>query len=82
MTALDFVLIPGHGASGAAAAAAIGYLAGGAVALALYRRWALFPWEALIRPQSGDFDLIRALARPLSERTRGAFARVPGSLRH
>jgi O-antigen/teichoic acid export membrane protein len=81
MTALDFVLIPSHGASGAAGAAAIGYLAGGAVAISLYRRWASFPWEALIRPQTGDFDLIRALARPLSERTRGAFARTPGSLR-
>jgi O-antigen/teichoic acid export membrane protein len=80
-TALDFVLIPRHGASGAAAAAAIGYLAGGGAALALYRGWASFPWEALFRPQAGDLDLLRALARPLTHTTRGAVARAGGDPR-
>jgi O-antigen/teichoic acid export membrane protein len=63
-TALDFVLIPRYGASGAAAAASVGYIAGGAVGLTLYRRWAAFSWESLARPQRGDLELVRALARP------------------
>jgi len=75
-TALDFVLIPRHGASGAAAAASIGYLAGGGTALALYRGWAAFSWRALLRPQAADLDLIRALARPLRQRR---VARAGGS---
>jgi O-antigen/teichoic acid export membrane protein len=67
-TTLDFVLIPRYGASGAAAAASIGYLAGGAVAIVLYRGWAAFSWGTLLRPQRGDLDLVRALARPLARR--------------
>ncbi len=63
-TALDFVLIPRYGASGAAVAASVGYIAGGATSLALYRRWAAFSWESLARPQRGDLELVRALARP------------------
>jgi O-antigen/teichoic acid export membrane protein len=64
VTALDFALIPRYGASGAAAAASVGYIAGGATGLALYRRWAAFSWESLARPQRGDLELVRALARP------------------
>jgi O-antigen/teichoic acid export membrane protein len=75
-TALDFVLIPRYGASGAAAAASIGYLAGGGAALALCRRWAAFQWGALFRPEAGDLDLLRALARPLTHRTKGAVAQA------
>ena len=67
-TTLDFVLIPRYGASGAAAAASIGYLAGGGAALVLYRGWAAFSWRELVRPQSGDLELLRALVRPLARR--------------
>jgi O-antigen/teichoic acid export membrane protein len=80
-TGLDFVLIPRYGASGAAGAAAIGYLAGGAAALALYRGWASFSWGALLRPQAGDLDLLRALARPLTQRQKGAVAGAGGNPR-
>ena len=75
-TGLDFVLIPRYGASGAAGAAAIGYLAGGAASLALYRGWTSFSWGALLRPQAGDLDLLRALVRPWTQRPRGALARA------
>jgi O-antigen/teichoic acid export membrane protein len=80
-TGLDFVLIPRYGASGAAGAAAIGYLAGGAAALVLYRGWASFSWGALVRPQAGDLDLLRALARPLTQRQKGAVAGAGGNPR-
>jgi O-antigen/teichoic acid export membrane protein len=70
-TALDFLLIPRYGASGAAAAASIGYLAGGGTALVLYRRWAVFSWLTLLRPQRGDLDLVHALAGPLGPRITG-----------
>lgn len=78
-TVLDFVLIPRYGASGAAAAAAVGYFAGGGTALALYRVWASFGWEALLRPRAGDLELVRALVRPLGQRGRGEVARAGGS---
>ena len=67
-TAVDFALIPRYGASGAAAAASIGYLAGGGTALVLYRGWATFSWRTLLRPQRADLDLLRALAGPLAGR--------------
>jgi len=67
-TALDFLLIPRYGASGAAGAASIGYLAGGGTALVLYRRWAAFSWLTLLRPQRGDLDLLQALVGPLAKR--------------
>jgi O-antigen/teichoic acid export membrane protein len=70
-TALDFLLIPPYGASGAAAAASIGYLAGGGTALVLYRRWAAFSWLTLLRPRRGDLDLVHALAGPLGTRISG-----------
>ena len=65
---LDFVLVPPLGASGAAIAASAGLLAGGAVALALYRRLSGFPLRALVVPELGDADLLRALAQPLRGR--------------
>jgi O-antigen/teichoic acid export membrane protein len=66
--ALDFVLVPLLGASGAAIAASAGLLAGGAVALVLYHRLSPFPVRALVIPELGDADLLRALAQPLRGR--------------
>lgn len=66
--ALDFLLVPRLGASGAAIAASAGLLAGGVVALALYRRLSGFPFRALVVPELGDADLLRALAQPLRGR--------------
>jgi O-antigen/teichoic acid export membrane protein len=63
--ALDLVLIPRFDATGAAAAATFAFLAGGATALAVYRRVSPFSWRALLVPQRGDLDLLRALASPL-----------------
>jgi O-antigen/teichoic acid export membrane protein len=63
--ALDLVLIPRFGATGAAAAASMAFLAGGAVAVAAYASRSPFAWRALLLPRRGDLDLLRALARPL-----------------
>ncbi len=60
--ALDVVLIPFFGASGASAAASGAYCAGGLTALLLYRAQAPFPLHALAVPQPGDFEVLRALA--------------------
>jgi O-antigen/teichoic acid export membrane protein len=62
--ALDLVLIPRYDATGAAAAASAAFLAGGAMALATYRRVSPFPWPALVVPHRGDLDVLRALAGP------------------
>jgi O-antigen/teichoic acid export membrane protein len=62
--ALDLILIPSFEATGAAAAASAAFLAGGAVALATYRRVSPFPWRALLVPHRGDLDVLRALAGP------------------
>jgi O-antigen/teichoic acid export membrane protein len=59
--ALDFALIPFFGASGAAAAASVGYLAAGLTALLVYRRRAPFHWIELVVPKPGDFAVLRAL---------------------
>ena len=59
---LDILLIPFFGASGAAAAASGAYLAGGSSALLLYRKRAPFRLRALVVPQPGDFEVLRALA--------------------
>jgi O-antigen/teichoic acid export membrane protein len=67
--ALDFVLVPPLGASGAAIAASAGLVAGGAVALALYRGLSRFPLRALVVPELGDAELLRALAQPLRARS-------------
>jgi O-antigen/teichoic acid export membrane protein len=65
---LDVVLIPPFGAEGAAVAASAALLAGGAVALILYRRRTSFALGALIQPRAGDLDLVRALAGLFSRR--------------
>ena len=59
--ALDFVLIPFFGASGAAGAASLGYLAAGLTALLVYRRRVPFHWIELVVPKPGDFAVLRAL---------------------
>jgi len=71
--ALDLALIPFFGASGAAAAASGAYGAGGLTALVIYRARAPFRLRALVVPQPGDFEVLRALApAPLA---RAAFVR-------
>jgi O-antigen/teichoic acid export membrane protein len=67
--ALDFVLIPRFGASGAAAAASTAFIAGGAVALYSYRRLSPFPLRALLLPRRRDLHMLRALASPLRLRS-------------
>jgi O-antigen/teichoic acid export membrane protein len=62
---LDLVLIPQFEATGAAAAASAAFLAGGATALATYRRVSPFTWRALLVPHRGDLDVLMALAGPL-----------------
>ncbi len=60
--ALDLVLIPAYGASGAAAAASAALLAGGGVAAAAYRARAGFAWMALV-PRAQDARALHLLAR-------------------
>jgi O-antigen/teichoic acid export membrane protein len=60
--ALDVALIPFFGASGAAGAASAAYLAGGLTALLLYRKRTPFRLRALVVPEPGDFEVLRALA--------------------
>jgi O-antigen/teichoic acid export membrane protein len=66
--ALDLILIPPFGASGAAIAASAALLAGGATALSLYRTRTSFALGALIRPRPGDLDVLKALAGLLFRR--------------
>lgn len=63
---LDVVLIPRHGAGGAAVAAASGYVLGGATSLLLYRGLARFNLRSLVVPRRADAVLVRALVAPLS----------------
>lgn len=67
--ALDFVLIPRFGATGAAAAASTAFIAGGAVALFSYWRLSPFPWRVLLLPRRRDLHMLRALASPLRLRS-------------
>jgi O-antigen/teichoic acid export membrane protein len=60
--ALDVAFIPFFGASGAAGAASAAYLAGGLTAVLLYRRQTPFRLRALVIPEPGDFEVLRALA--------------------
>jgi O-antigen/teichoic acid export membrane protein len=60
--ALDLVLIPAYGASGAAAAASAALLAGGLAAATAYRRRAGFAWGALV-PRAQDVRALSLLAR-------------------
>ena len=64
-TALDLLLIPRFGASGAAAAASAAFLAGGCAALAVFRSRNPFAWRSLLLPRRGDLMVFRALAAPL-----------------
>ena len=66
--ALDLALIPPYGATGAAIAASVAFLAGGATALTAYHSRSEFHWTALLVPRRGDLDLLRALAGPLLRR--------------
>jgi O-antigen/teichoic acid export membrane protein len=59
--ALALALIPPYGASGAAAASTLAFLAGGLAALTVYRRHTSFAWSALLLPRRGDLDVVRAL---------------------
>jgi O-antigen/teichoic acid export membrane protein len=62
--ALDLALIPPFGATGAAAAASVAFLIGGATALLTYRRVSPFPWQTMLVPHRGDLDVLAALAGP------------------
>jgi O-antigen/teichoic acid export membrane protein len=62
---LDVVLIPPFGASGAAAAASAAFLAGGGVALGIYRARVRFRLGDLAVPRPGDLEVLQALAAPL-----------------
>ena len=66
--ALDLVLIPLYGATGAAVAATLAFFAGGVASIALYRRVAPFPLGELL-PRPADFGEVLALARRLRART-------------
>lgn len=59
--ALDFTLIPGWGASGAAAAASSAFLAGGMTALLAYRTRERFLWRDMVLPRHGDMEILRGL---------------------
>jgi O-antigen/teichoic acid export membrane protein len=59
--ALDFVLIPPFGASGAAVAASSAFLVGGITALLAYRTRERFRWREVALPRRGDLDILRAL---------------------
>ncbi len=63
---LDVLLIPAYGAGGAAAAASMGNLLGGFVALLLFRRLVGFSWRSLVVPRRTDAALVRAVAAPLA----------------
>lgn len=63
--ALDVVLIPQDAATGAAAAASVAFLVGGAAALLVYRRLHPFPWRLLVVPHRGDLDVLAALVGPV-----------------
>ena len=63
--ALDLVLIPRYGASGAAGAASVAFLAGGCAALIAFHRLCPFAWRLLIRPRRSDLVVFRALVAPL-----------------
>ncbi|HEX6390286.1 MAG TPA: oligosaccharide flippase family protein [Solirubrobacteraceae bacterium] len=66
--ALDLALIPVFGASGAAAAASVAFLAGGATVALLYRRAAGFRLPALV-PTRRDLAFLRLVAARALQRT-------------
>jgi O-antigen/teichoic acid export membrane protein len=64
-TALDLILIPGSGATGAAIAATAALFVGGAVSVSLYRSHSPFAWRLLL-PRWRDVSELRQLARRLA----------------
>jgi hypothetical protein len=64
------VLIPEHGATGAAIAASAAFLAGGIVAALAYRAMGEMDVKLLV-PRRTDFDLIRGQARRIFLRRAG-----------
>jgi O-antigen/teichoic acid export membrane protein len=71
---LDIILIPAHGASGAAIATSVALITGGVTSMVLYARLDPFPLRALWLPRRGDLALLRALTRPFG-RARGSSGR-------
>jgi O-antigen/teichoic acid export membrane protein len=67
--ALDLALIPVFGASGAAAAASVAFLVGGATVAVLYRRATGFRWAAAM-PTGQDLAFLRAVAARAARRGR------------
>jgi len=65
--ALDLLLIPRYGASGAAAAASAAFIVGGLGSLLIYRRRATFPWRSLI---PGRADAVAIVAYCIPDRFR------------
>ena len=65
--ALDFLLIPSFGATGAAIAASAAFIVGGLVALVLYRSLHTFPWTRVV-PRPSDLDVLRQV-NPFRRRT-------------
>ncbi|MGI9020972.1 MAG: oligosaccharide flippase family protein [Solirubrobacterales bacterium] len=69
--ALDLVLIPAFGASGAAAAATAGFTIGGITGVLLYRHQVSFGWSELV-PRPGDAGAVWAFASGLVRRRSSA----------
>ncbi len=68
--ALDFVLIPPYGASGAAIASSVAYCAGAITSLVLYRRIADFRLAALVPRPADARELVTTAARLFARITR------------
>jgi O-antigen/teichoic acid export membrane protein len=61
---LDFILIPTHGALGAATASTIAYFAGGLYTYRMYLRAQKYPWSQLLM-NSADREYMNRLAAQL-----------------
>lgn len=61
-TGLDFVLIPSHGATGAAVAAAAGFFTGGTAAAVAFARTYPVHWRAVV-PSRADFAEVSSVLR-------------------
>jgi O-antigen/teichoic acid export membrane protein len=66
---LDFALIPPYGASGAAAAASIALLSGGATALYVYRSRVSFAWRSILPRPEDVKGIVVAAKRLVTHRT-------------
>jgi O-antigen/teichoic acid export membrane protein len=69
---LDFALIPAFGASGAAAAASVALIAGGAAALTAYRSRNAFAWRSLVPGWEDAVDIVHAARRLLGMARKGS----------